>query len=450
MGVSSSAFKDIRNRYSQVFGPFNQQVVIHNHTFLLIDAPGLVDEDYQRAAYGVGYDKWTPLPDGTAAFVKSVKRDQNPLILLSHIPLARPDSASCGPLREKGTIRRGVGHGYQNTLGKQTTAFLLQSIRPSTGRWHFSGDNRDYCEYTHVAKKTQSSDIREVTVKSFSLAKHIHHPGFQLLSLVNPTNDVTDRSFLDAPCTLPDQFGIYSRVYFPFFLFTWFTVFILALWRRRYRKGFRVQPLKLTPHSSGHSTPDDPPESAIWSPYTPGFGSSPRGTLPSSIRTPTTLAHPTYRASRPTTPLGTPLLPPTYYSHDDDDDDAMLPPQYAARKENGNQPEDHEWPSGGHHKLDSETTIPHFTPPPGAKHKHSHHGWSYSWSFVFRGRRRRMTVSLPALSIRLLKDLAELFKGEQRSPARHHHVLRTAVGDGLRIFAVVGVFWVLLSWHWMF
>lgn len=50
---------------------------------------------------------------------------------MSHIPLARPDSALCGPFREKGTVRRGVGHGYQMTLGKQTTAFLLQTLRPS-------------------------------------------------------------------------------------------------------------------------------------------------------------------------------------------------------------------------------------------------------------------------------------------------------------------------------
>jgi hypothetical protein len=57
--------------------------------------------------------------------------DEHPLILLSHIPLSRPDAASCGPLRERGTIRRGVGHGYQNTFGKQTTAFLFSHLQPS-------------------------------------------------------------------------------------------------------------------------------------------------------------------------------------------------------------------------------------------------------------------------------------------------------------------------------
>ncbi len=54
-----------------------------------------------------------------------------PVILFSHIPMSRPDGSSCGPLRERGTIRRGVGIGYQNTLGKQTSTFLLDSFRPT-------------------------------------------------------------------------------------------------------------------------------------------------------------------------------------------------------------------------------------------------------------------------------------------------------------------------------
>jgi len=54
----------------------------------------------------------------------------NPLVLFTHIPLYRPDGKRCGPLREKGTIRPGVGFGYQNTLGKQATFYLLDQIRP--------------------------------------------------------------------------------------------------------------------------------------------------------------------------------------------------------------------------------------------------------------------------------------------------------------------------------
>lgn len=37
----------------------------------------------------------------------------------------------CGPLRERGTIHRGVGHGWQKTLGKHTSSFLLENLRPA-------------------------------------------------------------------------------------------------------------------------------------------------------------------------------------------------------------------------------------------------------------------------------------------------------------------------------
>ena len=53
-----------------------------------------------------------------------------PIVLMSHIPLAR-SSFDCGPLREKGTIRPGAALGYQNTLGKDATAFLLETLHPS-------------------------------------------------------------------------------------------------------------------------------------------------------------------------------------------------------------------------------------------------------------------------------------------------------------------------------
>ena len=142
--------KDVKSFYSQSFGPLNRVFSIHNHSFVGLDAPGLVDEDYQRAAQGRGYDDWNGLPGGAVSFVRSIytgmyhqcavfylfirandPKDEEPVILLSHIPLSRPSTASCGPLREKGRIHRNVGRGYQSLLGKQTTRFLLDTLRPS-------------------------------------------------------------------------------------------------------------------------------------------------------------------------------------------------------------------------------------------------------------------------------------------------------------------------------
>lgn len=40
--------------------------------FVLLDAPGLVEEDYQRHALGHPYDKWKPIHGGPVHFVKSI------------------------------------------------------------------------------------------------------------------------------------------------------------------------------------------------------------------------------------------------------------------------------------------------------------------------------------------------------------------------------------------
>ncbi|KAF8638052.1 hypothetical protein AX16_010684 [Volvariella volvacea WC 439] len=130
MGSSASRLSPSRQHFQQHFGPLNQIFSIRNHTLVLLDSPGLVDEDYQRSARGSSFDDWIPLSGGSVEFVKNITRADS-LILLTHIPLYRPDRSSCGSLRERGTIRKGVGHGYQNTLGKQTTEFLLHTLRPA-------------------------------------------------------------------------------------------------------------------------------------------------------------------------------------------------------------------------------------------------------------------------------------------------------------------------------
>jgi hypothetical protein len=130
------------------FGPLNRHVSIANHTIMLLDAPGLVEEDAERRSHGQSFSHWKPVRGGPVEFVNTiaqgeihsiyflaivhnhfVARTTDPVVLLSHIPLAR-DNFDCGPLREKGTIRAGVGLGYQNTLGEEVTAFLLSSLKP--------------------------------------------------------------------------------------------------------------------------------------------------------------------------------------------------------------------------------------------------------------------------------------------------------------------------------
>ena len=186
---------------------------------------------------------------------------KEPVILFSHIPLFRPDNAGCGPLREHGTIRRGAGPGYQNIFGKRTSEFLLETIKPSRifrsvapqyYAWtscnsldFYSGDDRDYCEYTH--SRSDGTDgghvlVREITVKSFSPDKSISNPGFHLLSLVPPDSDFTTpgpggslSTFADRPCLLPSQDHTYNSVYLPGVLLTLFAFLIRRIRQHRAR-----------------------------------------------------------------------------------------------------------------------------------------------------------------------------------------------------------------------
>lgn len=119
----------------------------------MVNAPGLVDEDNDRAMKGVSYARWAAaMPGGPIEFVystggrmlyalivislidarsKDAGHSETPTILLTHIPLARPEGSDCGPLREKWTIHQGVGFGYQNTLSDEASEFVLQALKPS-------------------------------------------------------------------------------------------------------------------------------------------------------------------------------------------------------------------------------------------------------------------------------------------------------------------------------
>ncbi|KAJ7901984.1 hypothetical protein B0H14DRAFT_2669388 [Mycena olivaceomarginata] len=426
MGLAHSSPKNVRLYYSSTVGPFNRQVIIRDHVFICLDAPALVDEDYRRSTSGKSYELWDSIGGGAIEFVKSASIGGRRTVLLSHIPLARPDTATCGPLREKGAIRRGVGHGYQNTLGKHTTTFLLKTLRPSI---IFSGDNRDYCEYNHPVEvpdreaAESTAPIREVTVKSFSLSNHIRRPGFQLVSLVDPTPG--GKSIMDAPCLLPDPYGVYTTLYTPLTFLTLISLFMFNIYRWRRLRNVVLPPISLSPMSNGPHTPLHP-GSDVWSPYTPARPVSPRGSLPQSLRTPNVASNPTVRAaSRPETPLASPLLGPgVVFHHEEEEEDALYPTQYAVQR-NGHVSDGEEWPR-------DDPAPSYFLPQPGAGSptQAAVRRPAWSWTFVFRGRRRRMTVSVPTW------DSVREFTAQ-------------LTYDGLGILWPTVLVWILCAW-WMF
>ncbi|KAI9510119.1 hypothetical protein F5148DRAFT_977265 [Russula earlei] len=238
LGVSNTFSKHVRQRYEGHFGRVNQHLLLSNHSLVLLDSPGIVDEDYIRAGHGTSFEDWTPLRDGAVEFVKGLAaglyahEQLGPVILFSHIPLHRAESKQCGPLREYGTIHRGVGPGWQRTLGKQTSTFLLESLRPVV---IFSADDRDYCDVTHTLPGSDKQ-IHEITVKSFSPARHITQPGFHLLSL-SPN---TTPSLAHVPCLLPRANGTFMRLYIPAAGLTVTILFFAHMQRARHAARLRL------------------------------------------------------------------------------------------------------------------------------------------------------------------------------------------------------------------
>ncbi|CAK5281765.1 unnamed protein product [Mycena citricolor] len=247
LGASEEFSEHAKERYISHFGPLNHHEHLANHTLVFLDGPSLAEEERLRP--GRSYFETPSTPSGPIEFTRSFSASahSNPIVLFTHIPLHRPDGSSCGPHRERGSIRRGFGFGYQNTLSRATSDFLLQSLEPAV---IFSGDDHDYCEHTHsFVNQGKKKLVREVTVKSPSMAMGIRHPGVQLLSLGPSTHN-------DALCLLPDQLGIYLSVYLPLLVLS-LALVLFANLRRVQTRNERASPLR---YNLGRSSDDYPRE----------------------------------------------------------------------------------------------------------------------------------------------------------------------------------------------
>ncbi|TRM70030.1 hypothetical protein BD626DRAFT_476090 [Schizophyllum amplum] len=439
MGASLSLATNVRAFYKKYVGPLNQAILIRGHNFVALDAPGLVDEDYRRSASGLSYEHWSPTLNGSVDFVRELDTEKYPVVLLSHIPLFRPDTATCGHLREKGTIRRGVGHGYQNTLGKQTSYFLLDTLHPVAV---FSGDNRDFCEYNHTSRRVDpetnamilEKSVREVTIKSFSMARSIHYPGFHLLSLADPSSD--GPSLSDTACFLPDQSSILSHFYWPFVVVTSLLLLLLNLRNGPgHLPGLVSRLTPASPYRGRHPT--------VWTPFT-AAPDSPTSSLP-MVRTPTSSAGPQMRASsRPASPS---FLHPSAAAAGDaeEDEDETFPAQYATRRAAFEH--DDAWTprhNKGARSVDQEAADSYFLQQAPALRQPGKRPWSWTWTFVFARRRRRITLRLPSLTMRGARDAV----GVLGCGADSFDVglLGSTALDALSVLWVAVVTWTFLAW----
>lgn len=157
-------------RFTEVFGNPNTVIEENGVDFVIIDAPL-----YSASDAAINLD--------ARAFVDSLPPKTRPRVLLTHEPLYRDPSTSCGPLRENPKFyvdQRGVQ--YRNTVEPQLSQNILAKIDPDLV---FLGDDHDYCDIVHP------EGPREITVKSISMAMGVSHPAVQVM-LFTTTNGSLD------------------------------------------------------------------------------------------------------------------------------------------------------------------------------------------------------------------------------------------------------------------
>ncbi|KAL0853370.1 hypothetical protein Bca101_058522 [Brassica carinata] len=211
---------DVINRYEKAFGSRNRRFVIGSTEFISIDAQA-IDGNPQKE---LASDVWK--------FVQNVSSDakSHPRVLLTHIPLYRPDQTSCGPHRASSVIdQRLWRHSqdqevmYQNYITTESSKKLLELIKPTLV---LSGHDHDQCTLTH---KSEAGSVIEHTLGTISWQQGNLYPSFMLLSVPNAVHQNSsdpDNVLYTQLCFLPRQLFIYIWYLSLFVL----TLLALLLW----------------------------------------------------------------------------------------------------------------------------------------------------------------------------------------------------------------------------
>ncbi|KAI2626046.1 hypothetical protein GGS26DRAFT_189425 [Hypomontagnella submonticulosa] len=272
LGFGAEVKLPARHRFNAYFGETNRVDVIGNHTFVSVDTVSLSAGTSNMN----GQVDLKPIYGPVQEFLKEVKSTKRkavqkevrfwkgeveelpfeqkvedietadyknlptldkgenapdfPTILLTHVPLHRDPGTPCGPMREhwppakvpkgqtgpvipdhRNAISVSGGYQYQNVLNLDDSINLIKSIGNVIHA--FSGDDHDYCEVVHTPEQ---ENVREITVKSFSMAMGVPTPGFQMVSLYNPIDEQgnpipgSPKTTLQTHlCLLPSQLSTY-------------------------------------------------------------------------------------------------------------------------------------------------------------------------------------------------------------------------------------------------
>ncbi|KAH9894598.1 hypothetical protein F4778DRAFT_747587 [Xylariomycetidae sp. FL2044] len=272
LGFGAEVKIPARHRFNAYFGETNRVDVIGNHTFVSVDSLSLSagtsimkDQVDLQSIYAPVHEF---LKGAKTAKRKAVEKEvrfwrgetedlafphrvedlsnadysdlptmdpgaeapEFPTILLTHVPLYRDPGTPCGPMREhwppakppkgqttpvvpdhRNAISVSHGYQYQNVLSDEDSISLVKSIGNVIHA--FSGDDHDYCELVH---SDAQENVREITVKSFSMAMGVPTPGFQMVSLYNPIDARGDplpgspKTTLQTHlCLLPNQLSMF-------------------------------------------------------------------------------------------------------------------------------------------------------------------------------------------------------------------------------------------------
>ncbi|XP_066387775.1 uncharacterized protein C630.12-like isoform X1 [Miscanthus floridulus] len=255
-----SVHPEVLSRYEKEFGSRNYQFSAGKVDFVVVDAQTLDAGAKKSKERSSSWEFIKTLSPGNAS---------NPKVLLTHIPLYRPDNSPCGPHRSSPIINQRVsyaaldqgitlvssdvfsvksllinGHtssktivgkaiwtdirqpfccSYQNYLTKETSDLLLILLKPVLV---LSGHDHDQCTVVH---STPFGPVTEHTLGTISWQQGNLYPSFMLLSAgpkVSQNSTDLEHEVVTNLCFLPKQTHIYVWYICQFVV----TILLLVFW----------------------------------------------------------------------------------------------------------------------------------------------------------------------------------------------------------------------------
>ncbi|XP_019196713.1 PREDICTED: uncharacterized protein C630.12 [Ipomoea nil] len=211
---------EVISRYEKVFGVRNYHFKVGKVNFIAVDAQTLDGHPQGNESAA------------TWKFIEDVSKNitSSPSVLLTHIPLYRPDDTSCGPHRSSSIINQRINRAehdeeivYQNYVTEEQTNYLLELIKPAL---ILSGHDHDQCTVVHT---TKYGAVKEHTLGTISWQQGNLFPSFMLLSVSNLTSSDGSKpadAISTTLCFLPVQ----TFIYIWYLLLLIMTVLIVLFW----------------------------------------------------------------------------------------------------------------------------------------------------------------------------------------------------------------------------